>query len=369
MARRFGTDINLLGFSLLQAMLHPVSSNPAGLTTGDKGRVWFNTTSNKLLVWNGSAAIDFLDRANHTGSQVASTISDLAAVVQAYSLSSFAVAAANISMGGFRITNVADPSSAQDAATRAYVDAAFASLASGQTLKGTVRVAATTNVNIASAPASIDGVTLVSGQDVVLLTAQTTGSQGGAYLFNGTGNAMTRVSNWDSSAEAVLGSYWIVREGTNADRFALLTNDTAIVMGTTTPTFTFIYAGGGGGSYTGGAGLLLSGSDFSIGAGTGITVLTDSVAVDTAVVVRKVGGLIPAATAGIFTISGSNVTVNHGLGNTSPQIQVYADSTPVSGYTAQEPVEMGYVVVDSNNITVTLPAAPATNNWRISVQG
>jgi hypothetical protein len=369
MTRRFADSIDLLGFSLLNAMLHPVSANPSGLTTSDKGRIWFNTTSNKLMVWSGSASVDLLDRANHTGTQPASTISDLAAVVQAYSLSSFAAAAANISLGGNRITNVADPTSNQDAATRAYVDAAFASLASGQTLKGTVRVAATSNVNIASAPSAIDGVTLVSGQDLVLLTAQSTGSQNGSYLFNGTGNAMTRADNWNSSAEAVLGSYWIVREGTNADKFALLTNDTAINMGTTTPAFTFISTGGGGGTYTAGLGIGLSTTEFFVSAGTGLTQQADGLALDTAVGVRKAEGIIPVTTGGIFSITGANVTVNHGLNTLFPKVQLFAHTSPASGFTANEPVEIGWTPVDANNVLIPLPAAPGLNNWRVGVKG
>jgi hypothetical protein len=79
--------------------------------------------------------------------------------------------------------------------------------------------------------------------------------------------------------------------------------------------------------------------------------------------------LIPTTTGGIFSITGANVTVNHALNNTSPQVQVYADSSPASGHTAQEPVEVAYTVVDANNIVVALPVAPATNAWRIQVQG
>lgn len=121
---------------------------------------------------------------------------------------------------------------------KAYTDNQLAGLASGQTLKGTVRAATATSVTIASPGSTIDGITPAAG-DVFLLTGQSTGSQNGPYVWNGASAAMTRALNWDVAAEAVIGSYWIVREGTNADTFALLTND-AFTLGTTTATFKFV---------------------------------------------------------------------------------------------------------------------------------
>lgn len=180
-------------------------------------------------------------RANHTGTQLAATISDFDTQVRTNRLDQMTAPTAAVSLGSQRITNLTDPSGAQDAATRNYVDTQVAGLVSGQTLKGTVRAVATSNVNIASAPATVDGITPSNG-DVFLLTAQSTGSQNGPYVWTSAGAAMTRATNWDTSAEAVLGSYWVVREGTHADKYALLTNDTTITLGTTTPTFTFIGA-------------------------------------------------------------------------------------------------------------------------------
>lgn len=179
-----------------------------------------------------------ISRANHTGTQVASTISDFDTQVRTSRLDQMAAPTNPVGLGSQRMTSVADPSGAQDAATKAYVDAQLAGAVSGLVLKGTVRAAATANITVSSPGTTIDGVTASNG-DVFLLTAQTTGSQGGPYVFNGSGSAMTRATNWDTSGEATLGSYWIVREGTNADKFAILTNDTAITLGTTTPTFAF----------------------------------------------------------------------------------------------------------------------------------
>lgn len=178
-------------------------------------------------------------RANHTGTQTANTISDFDTQVRTNRLDQMTAPTTAVSMGSQRIINQADPTAAQDSATKAYVDNALSSVASGQTLKGAVRVAATTNVNIASPGTTIDGVTMANG-DWVLLTGQTTGSQNGPYVFNGSAAAMTRTTNWDSSAEAVLGSYWIVLQGSKGDTFALMSNDTAITLGTTTPAFVFI---------------------------------------------------------------------------------------------------------------------------------
>ena len=195
MSIRLAGNLDLTQFAIIGAMLHPVSADPSGLGTGDKGRIWFNTTSNRLKVWDGTGAVDLLDLSAATGTLTASKISDLATVVQAYRLDQFAAPNTDISMASHKITNVTDPSGNQDAATKNYVDTALAGLATGQTLKGAVRGAATTNVNIASAPATIDGITPTNG-DIFLLTGQTTGTQNGPYVWTAAGAAMARAANW-----------------------------------------------------------------------------------------------------------------------------------------------------------------------------
>jgi hypothetical protein len=380
-ARKFITPVDLSGFELQNPKGHLLSSDPAGLVSGDKGLFWFNTTSNRLKYWNGSAAelkatdSDLLQgnssayhlaRGNHSGTQVASTISDLAATVQAYRLDQFVAPNIDLTLNSHKLTNVTDPSSNQDAATKKYVDDAFASLASGQVTKGAVVAASTTNVNLASPGTTIDGVTAANGE-IYLLTGQTTGSQNGPYVFNGSASAMTRAVNWDTSAEAVLGSYWIVEKGTKADNLAILTNDTAITLGTTTPTFTFISATGA--TYIGGNGLTLTGTTFDVGAGTGISVAADTVGIDTSVVARKIVGVIPTSTSGIFSISGAAVTINHGLSNWSAQLVLRYYTSPGSGNTSGARLEADDVASDANNIVLTLPGAPSANQYYVSITG
>lgn len=228
------------------------------------------------------AAVTFaISRANHTGSQLAGTISDFDTQVRTNRLDQLAAPTNPVGMGSQRITSVTDPSGPQDAATKAYVDSQLAGAVSGLVLKGTVRAAATASITVASPGTTIDGITASNG-DIFLLTAQSTGSQNGPYVFNGSGSAMTRATNWDTSGEATLGSYWIVREGTNADKFAILTNDTAITLGTTTPTFAF-------------SGLSVS------------TVYTET---------------------NPTTSAGASWTVTHSLGTKSVVVQVYRTASP-----------------------------------------
>ena len=114
------------------------------------------------------------------------------------------------------LTLHADPTSALHAATKQYVD----SLLNGVRWKQPVLAASTANVTIATAPATLDGVTLTSG-DRVLLKDQSTTSQNGIYVFNGTGNALTRATDFDaiSPIDEINAAAVIVRQGTvNADR-------------------------------------------------------------------------------------------------------------------------------------------------------
>lgn len=179
-----------------------------------------------------------ISRANHTGTQLAVTISDFAAAVRLNRLDQMAAPTTPLGMGSQRITGVADPVAAQDVATKKYTDDAITGLASGQVLKGSVRAVATTNIAIASPGTTIDGLTPTAGQ-IFYLDGQTTGTEKGPWTWNGAATPMTRPANWDTGAEAQVGSYWIVTSGTKADTLALLTNDT-FVLGTDTPAIKII---------------------------------------------------------------------------------------------------------------------------------
>lgn len=180
-----------------------------------------------------TAYTNAISRANHTGTQTASTISNFDTQVRTSRLDQMAAPTNPVAFNGQRATGLADPSSAQDAATRAYVDAQLAGLVSGQTLKGAVRVSTNSNITLTAPGTTIDGVTMAVN-DIFLAYGQTTGSQNGPYIYNGSAVGATRATNWDSSGEAVLGSYWIVREGTRKDNFAVMTNDTSFTLGTDT---------------------------------------------------------------------------------------------------------------------------------------
>lgn len=366
MAQKTFSDLDFIGkFATRNRLDDPSSSDPSGLGTGDKARTWFNTTTNLWKYWNGTAAIDPLARANHSGTQVSSTISDLATTVQAYSLSLFAGPTADLAIG-HKLTNVTDPGSAQDAATKNYVDTQLAGVAGGLVLKGAVVCAPSTNITLTAPGATIDGVTMTNPM-TILLTGQTTQSANGPYVWTGPSTTLTRATNWSTSAQAVLGSYWVVEQGANADTFAIMTNDSTITLGTTNLTFAFR---GAGTSVAGSSSVLYTGGVLSVITGTGlIGDASHAVSPDFSIVGRKFVGTIPATTAGAFTISGSNVTINHGLTNAAPLVQVAAYSTPVSGYTTGDLPFNGATVVDPNNVLVVLPAAPAANNWLVTVIG
>jgi hypothetical protein len=111
------------------------------------------------------------------------------------------------------MSNLADPVNPSDAVNKSHLDAAIATASAGLFYKTPVRVASTANVTISSPGTSIDGVTLSSG-DRVLLKNQSTGSQNGIYVFNGSGSSMTRATDADTSAEVKAGIYVVVNEGT-----------------------------------------------------------------------------------------------------------------------------------------------------------
>lgn len=327
MARKFLTAIDLARNEIQNAVAQVLAADPS---TPVPGQFYYNSTSGRVLFRNASVFLDYTDRANHSGTQLASTISNFATSVQAFRLDQFAAPTAVVSLNNQRITNLATPTSDTDAATKGYVDAAV----NGTDWKQSVRAATTANITL-SGLQTVDGVTLAIN-DSVLVKDQSTGAQNGLYLAQS--GAWTRRSDADINAEVTAGLSVMVTEGsTNADsQWRLTTNDT-IVIGTTALVFAQI---GAGSSYVG---------------GTGIVVAGNTISVDTAVVVRKF-----AQTIGTGALT--SIAVTHGLNTLDVSVQVYEVAT---GETVECDVTRG----STSQVTLGFAVAPATNSLRVVVQG
>jgi hypothetical protein len=175
-----------------------------------------------------------------------------------------------VDVGGKRVGNAANPTQSSDLATKAYVD----SLSNGLDVKASVRAATTANITLSNTQ-TIDGVALSVG-DRVLVKNQTTGSQNGIYVV--ASGSWTRAADFDNSPDVEVspGTFFFVEEGTTqADNGYVVSNDTAITIGSTAITFSQF---SGAGQITAGAGLTKSGNTLDVvGTADRITVNTDSV--------------------------------------------------------------------------------------------
>ena len=278
---------------------------------------------------------------------------------------------ANQSMGGFRLTTLADPTASTDAATKAYVDG----LIQGFDWKQSVRAASTVNATLASGYANgtvIDGVTLATG-DRVLIKNQTVGSENGVYTVNATG-APTRATDADTSVEVSAGLTVFVSEGTTQGNSSWsLTTDDPVVLGTTALVFTQV---AGGSLYSAGAGLTLSGSTFNVvAADTSLTVNADSVQVRLADASLEVssGLRVKAGTAGQVYIANASgvltpvtltgdITAVTGTGVVSLATAVMKTSNYITRETPSG-------LVNGSNVAYTLANTPITGTEQVYLNG
>lgn len=255
----------------------------------------------------------------------------------------------NLDLQGNKITGSADPSAGTDLVNLQYLQ----NFLKGIDWKESVRAASTANLSLAAPGASIDGVSLTTG-DRVLLKDQTTGSQNGIYVWNGAAVAMTRANDADTSAEVTAGMAVFVSEGTtNGDKAYVLTTNDPITLDTTALVFTQF---GGGTLPIAGAGMTLTGSTLDVGAGNGITVGADTVSVDASVVARKFTNSATHA-------SGATVSYTHSLGHRDYAVSVCINATG-------EDITSGVdITKNTNSVDVGFSASQGANTIRITVIG
>lgn len=330
MSRKFLTSIDLAKNEIQNAVAQVLASAPG---TPKAGQFYYNSTTGRFEYRGASGWIDPTARDSHTGTQLASTISDLTATVQGTRLDQLAAPTASVSLNSQRITNLATPTLSTDAASKGYVDAAV----NGTDWKQSVRCATLVDLPALSGLLTIDDITVVAG-DRVLVKNQTTASANGIYVA--ASGAWTRSTDADADAEVTAGLTVMVTEGTSLynTQWRLEDSGSAIVVGTTVLVFSQI---GAGVSYTAGEGITIDGNEI----------------------------FVDRASPVAFTYAGflgdgvaTSITVVHGFNKTDVLVEVYEVST---GSTVLCEVAR----ISTTQIQFTFAEAPANNSLRYVIHG
>ena len=256
----------------------------------------------------------------------------------------------DIAMGTSKITGLGTPTADTDAANKGYVD----SVAQGLDTKASVVAATTVTGTLASAyddGSVIDGITLATGNRI-LIKNQATATENGIYVVAASG-APTRSTDMDNGSDFP-GAFTFVEQGTvNGDTGWVCSNDAPVTLGSTNITFVQF---SGAGTYAAGDGLTLTGTTFAVGAGTGISVGADTVAIDSAVVVSKYAESVGDGTA-------TSYTVTHSLNTKDVVVSVYDNSSPYAE------VVCDVQHTSTSAITLLFSIAPTSNQYRVVVHG
>lgn len=246
-----------------------------------------------------------------------------------------------------RIQNLPDGANAQDAATVAQLRAAIEGLAQ----KDDVRVRTASNISLASPGATVDGVTMVLN-DRVLVAGQTAAAENGIYVWNGAAVPMTRAADGSTGPELV-SAIVPVAEGTSA---GTVWRQTAvnITLGTTAIAFVaFGTVSPPASESTAGIAEIATQSETDTG--------TDDARIVTPAKLAGWSGRVRRFQQTIGDGTATQFTVTHNFNTRDVQVQVFRTSGNF---------DMVLVDVDltsTNAVRITFNSAPAAGAFRVVV--
>ena len=285
----------------------------------------------------------------------------------------------------YTVVNLVDPTSPQDAATKAYVDAT----AQGLSVLGSVRAASASNVADLTSVTTVGGVMVVNG-DRVLLKNQATATENGIYIYvDRPGTSTTLVpSTVPADTDIKEGSYVLVEEGTYATQGWIVTAFSAGASTWTQFSAAGQYSAGNGiditdsaisiklnGSTTGfdlgssgikvaldGSTLGVSGDGLYVNYGDGLTTsMSGALVVDKTKVVYKYADTITGDSTDGGVTGTTAFPVTHNLDTEDVVVSVYDVATKSQVYT-------DVTVTSVNVVTIGFGAAPVTTaSYRVVV--
>jgi hypothetical protein len=247
-----------------------------------------------------------------------------------------------------KVVNLPTPSATGDAVPKSYVD----SLVEGLAWKDSCRVATQSNLNLAAPGATVDGITMVSG-DRMLVRSQTTTTENGIYVWNGAASAATRsldASTFPELEQAVT----TIEEGTSAaatyrqDQINGTIGSSAVswtAFGTSAPAASETTAG-----------ITELATQGEVDAGT------DDLRIVTPLKLATWSGRIKKYSVSIGDGSATSYTVTHNLNSLDVAVTVFANS-------GGDEVITDVTHATVNTLTVVFATAPSSNAYRVVVVG